>query len=309
MAEELKHLVNISDLSEDQLFHLFSIADKMKDIVDQKKVCEICAGKILATLFYEPSTRTRLSFESAMLRLGGKVLGFSSASGSSVSKGESLADTIRTVAGYSDVITVRHPNEGSARVASLFSHVPIINAGDGGHQHPTQCLLDLYTILKEKGSFKGLKVQISGDLKFGRTTHSLSIALARLGAELYFASPPGLEMPDYIVRQLKDEFHVIPTVSHNIKDYIGISDVLYMTRVQRERLGEMEYLKYRGSYVLNPATLNEAKRDTIVLHPLPRVDEITPDVDSDPRALYFKQAYNGVPVRMALIAILLGVDV
>ena len=182
MADCLRNLINISDLSKNQLFNLFTVADLMKGILDKKKCCDLCKGKILATLFYEPSTRTRLSFESAMMRLGGSVLGFSSALGSSVSKGESLADTIRTVAGYSDIITLRHPNEGSARVASQFSHVPIINAGGGGHQHPTQCLLDLFTIQKEKGKFENLKVLISGDLKFGRTTHSLAIALARLGA-------------------------------------------------------------------------------------------------------------------------------
>jgi aspartate carbamoyltransferase catalytic subunit len=307
MAKCLKDLINISDLSKDQMFSLFTVADSMKEILDKKQTCDLCKGKILATLFYEPSTRTRLSFESAMMRLGGSVLGFSSALGSSVSKGESLADTIRTVAGYSDIITLRHPNEGSARVASQFSHVPIINAGDGGHQHPTQCLLDLFTIRKEKGKFENLKVLISGDLKFGRTTHSLAIALARLGAELYFASPPGLEMPDYITNQLKKDMNVVPSVSHDLKEYIGLSDVLYMTRVQRERLGEMEYLKYRGSYVLSEKTMEEAKKDTIILHPLPRVDEITTGVDKDPRALYFQQAYNGIPVRMALIAMLLGV--
>lgn len=307
MAESLKSFINISDLTEKQLFDLFSIATSMEEILHKKEPCDICKGKILATLFYEPSTRTRLSFECAMLRLGGKVLGFSDASGSSVSKGESLADTIRTVAGYSDVITLRHPHEGSARVATLYSHVPIINAGDGGHQHPTQCLLDLYTILKVKKAFSGLNVMISGDLKFGRTTHSLAIALGKLGANLYFTSPPGLEMPEYIVHQLENDLHVHPIPSHDLREHIGIADVVYMTRVQRERLGEMEYLKYRGSYVMGNDTLKEAKSDAIILHPLPRVDEIRPEVDLDPRALYFEQAYNGVPIRMALIATLLEV--
>jgi aspartate carbamoyltransferase catalytic subunit len=302
-----KDLVNIKDLSNEEIMKLFVVADEMNHAIQNKQKLDLCKGKILATLFYEASTRTRLSFESAMFRLGGSVLGFSSTEGSSVSKGESLADTIRTVASYSDVIAIRHPNEGSARVASQFSQVPIINGGDGGHQHPTQTLLDLYTILKEKGSFDNLSVLISGDLKFGRTTHSLAISLARFGVKMCFASPPGLEMPDYIMRTLSNEFQVVPKVANNIRDFINDVDVIYVTRVQRERLGEMEYLKYRDAYVVSEEMLRSAKKDAIVLHPLPRVNEIARDVDKDPRALYFKQAYNGVPVRMALIATLLGV--
>lgn len=303
----VKDLVNISDLSNENIEYLFEVADLMLDQLEKKEKNQVCKGKILATLFYEPSTRTRFSFESAMYRLGGNVIGFSGTEGTSVSKGETLADTIQTVANYSDIIAIRHPNEGSAKIASLYSKVPVINGGDGGHQHPTQTLLDLYTIRKNKGTLKGLNVMISGDLKFGRTTHSLAIALARFGANLFFASPPGLEMPDYIVKTLHNTYHMDPESSNDIRVFMDRSDVVYMTRVQRERLGEMEYIKYRGSYVLTKEIMAMAKKDTIILHPLPRVDEIAREVDQDKRALYFEQAFNGVPVRMALIAILLGV--
>ncbi len=303
-----KDLVNINDLSNEHIEYLFKAADKMKATIENKEKGVLCEGKILATLFYEPSTRTRFSFESAMHRLGGSVIGFSSTEGTSVSKGETLADTIRTIANYVDIIAIRHPNEGSARVASLYSKVPVINAGDGGHQHPTQTLLDLYSIQLRKHQLKGLNVLLSGDLRFGRTTHSLSIALARFGANLFFASPPGLEMPDYIIHTLKEEYNLTPGIANDIREYIHVSDVIYMTRVQRERLGEMEYLQYRGSYVLTNELLKSAKPDAMILHPLPRVDEISKEVDDDPRALYFEQAYNGVPMRMALIATLLGVE-
>lgn len=303
----VKDLVNIKDLSNENIEYLFEVADLMLDLLTKKEKSDLCRGKILATLFYEPSTRTRFSFESAMYRLGGNVIGFSGTEGTSVSKGETLADTIQTVACYSDIIAIRHPNEGSAKVAANYSSVPVINGGDGGHQHPTQTLLDLYSIQKKKGTLKGLNVMISGDLKFGRTTHSLAIALARFGANLFFASPPGLEMPDYIVNTLHEIYHMDPETSNDIRTFMNRSDVVYMTRVQRERLGEMEYIKFRGSYVLTKEILNIAKKDTIILHPLPRVDEIAREVDEDPRAMYFEQAFNGVPVRMALIAILLGV--
>jgi len=303
----VKDLVNIKDLSNENIEYLFEVADKMLSILNEKKKSDLCKGKILATLFYEPSTRTRLSFESAMYRLGGNVIGFSGTESTSVSKGESLADTIRTVACYSDIIAIRHPNEGSAKVASDYSSVPVINGGDGGHQHPTQTLLDMYSIQKKKGCLKGLNVMISGDLKFGRTTHSLAIALARFGSNLFFASPPGLEMPDYIMRTLLETYQIKPEISNDIRTFMNQSDVIYMTRVQRERLGEMEYLKFRGSYVLTPEILKMAKIDAMIMHPLPRVDEISREVDLDPRAFYFEQAFNGIPVRMALIAVLLGV--
>jgi aspartate carbamoyltransferase catalytic subunit len=302
-----KDLTNIKDLSIDNIEYIFNISEQMLQSIESGNKLNLCNGKILATLFYEPSTRTRLSFESAMIRLGGSVIGFSGVESSSVSKGESLADTIRTVANYSDIIAIRHPSEGAARVAAEYSKVPVINAGDGGHQHPTQTLLDLFTIKKKKGTIKGLNVMLAGDLKFGRTTHSLALALARFGVNLFFSSPPGLDMPDYIIRTLKEEYGINSRVSNNIREYINEADVIYMTRVQRERLVEAEYLKYRGSYILTKEVLKDVKEDAIIMHPLPRVDEISTEVDLDSRAVYFEQAFFGVPVRMALISILLGV--
>ncbi|HOJ16601.1 MAG TPA: aspartate carbamoyltransferase [Caldisericia bacterium] len=302
-----KDLTNIKDLSNDNIEYIFNISEEMLQSIVNRDKLNICNGKILATLFYEPSTRTRLSFESAMIRLGGSVIGFSGIESSSVSKGESLSDTIRTVASYSDIIAIRHPSEGAARVAAEYSKVPVINAGDGGHQHPTQTLLDLFTIKKKKDTIKSLNIMLAGDLKFGRTTHSLALALARFGVNLFFSSPPGLEMPDYIIRTLKEEYAINSYISNDIRDYINEVDVIYMTRVQRERLVEAEYLKYRGSYILTKEILREMKKDAIIMHPLPRVDEISKDVDLDSRAVYFEQAFFGVPVRMALISILLGV--
>ena len=302
-----KDLTNIKDLSNDNIEYIFNISEEMLQSIVNRDKLNICNGKILATLFYEPSTRTRLSFESAMIRLGGSVIGFSGIESSSVAKGESLSDTIRTVASYSDIIAIRHPSEGAARVAAEYSKVPVINAGDGGHQHPTQTLLDLFTIKKKKDTIKSLNIMLAGDLKFGRTTHSLALALARFGVNLFFSSPPGLEMPDYIIRTLKEEYGINSYISNDIRDYINEVDVIYMTRVQRERLVEAEYLKYRGSYILTKQILKEMKKDAIIMHPLPRVDEISKDVDLDSRAVYFEQAFFGVPVRMALISILLGV--
>ncbi len=302
-----KDLTNIKDLNDDNIDYIFNVSEQMLQSIENDDKLNICNGKILATLFYEPSTRTRLSFESAMMRLGGSVIGFSGVESSSVAKGESLGDTIRTVANYSDIIAIRHPSEGAARVAAEYSKVPVINAGDGGHQHPTQTLLDLFTIKKKKGTIKGLNVMLAGDLKFGRTTHSLALALARFGVNLFFSSPPGLDMPDYIIRTLKEEYGINSYISNDIRDYINEVDVIYMTRVQRERLVEAEYLKYRGSYILTKEVLKEVKKDAIIMHPLPRVDEISKEVDLDSRAVYFEQAFFGVPVRMALISILLGV--
>lgn len=307
MSKFSKDLTNIKDITTEEIDYIFDVSEEMLENLKQGKVLNLCSGKILATLFYEPSTRTRLSFESAMLRLGGSVIGFASTEGSSVAKGESLADTIRTVANYSDIIAIRHPSEGAARVAAEYSRVPVINAGDGGHQHPTQTLLDLFTIKKKKGSIKRLNVMLAGDLKFGRTTHSLALALARFGVNLFFSSPPGLEMPDYIIRTLSENYGINSRISHDIRENISEVDVIYMTRVQRERLVEAEYLKYRGSYILTKEVLKEVKKDAIIMHPLPRVDEISREVDMDSRAIYFEQAYFGVPVRMALITILLGV--
>lgn len=303
-----KDLTNIKDLKTCDIEYIFNITEEMLKNLEEAKILNLCSGKILATLFYEPSTRTRLSFESAMIRLGGSVIGFSGAESSSVSKGESLADTIRTVANYSDIIVIRHSSEGAARIAAEYSKIPVINAGDGGHQHPTQTLLDLFTIKKKKGRINGLNVMLAGDLKFGRTTHSLALALARYGVNLYFSSPPGLEMPDYIIRTLTEDYGINILINHDIREQISEMDVIYMTRVQRERLVEAEYLKYRGSYILTAEILNEVKSDAIIMHPLPRVDEISKEVDMDSRAIYFEQAYFGVPVRMALISILLGVN-
>lgn len=302
-----KDLTNIKDLSNDNIEYIFNVSEQMLQSIENSDKLNLCNGKILATLFYEPSTRTRLSFESAMSRLGGSVIGFSDIESSSVAKGESLADTIRTVANYSDIIAIRHPSEGAARVAAEYSKVPVINAGDGGHQHPTQTLLDLFTIKKKKGVIKGLNVMLAGDLKFGRTTHSLALALARFGVNLFFSSPPGLDMPDYIIRTLKEEYGINYYINNNIREHINEVDVIYMTRVQRERLVEAEYLKYRGSYILTDEVLKEVKKGAIIMHPLPRVDEISNEVDLDSRAVYFEQAFFGVPVRMALISILLGV--
>lgn len=301
-------LINIKDLTEKEFELIFNVADKMMLLLNQDKKIDICKGKILATLFYEPSTRTRLSFETAMYRLGGSVIGFSGTESTSVSKGESLADTIRTVSNYSDIIAIRHPSEGAARIAQNYSLKPIINAGDGGHQHPTQTLLDLFTIRHYKKTISGLNIMLAGDLKFGRTTHSLAFVLARFKANLFFSSPPGLEMPDYIVRNLIEDYGVKPTISHDLRENIDKVDAIYMTRVQRERLVEVDYLRYRGSYILTEEIMKEVKSDAIIMHPLPRVDEIVTRIDEDQRAVYFKQAFFGVPVRMALINILLGAE-
>jgi aspartate carbamoyltransferase catalytic subunit len=299
-------LINIKDLTDSEFELIFKVAEKMMISLNENKKLETCNGKILATLFYEPSTRTRLSFEAAMLRLGGSVIGFSGTESSSVSKGESLADTIRTVANYSDIIAIRHPSEGAARIAQNYTDIPVINAGDGGHQHPTQTLLDLFTIRHYKNKLPGLNIMLAGDLKFGRTTHSLAFVLARFKANLFFSSPPGLEMPDYIVRNLTEDYGAKPVISHDLRENIEKVDVIYMTRVQRERLVEVDYLRYRGSYILTEDLMKVVKKDAIVMHPLPKVDEIVRKIDEDERAVYFKQAFFGVPVRMALISILLG---
>src|SRR5437870_2954527 len=263
-------------------------------------------GKILATLFFEPSTRTRLSFESAMARLGGRVLGFSGTEGTSVQKGETLADTIRMVEAYSDVIVLRHPQEGAARLAAEFTEKPVINAGDGAGQHPTQTLLDLYTIWDEKGAFQGQNVTLVGDLKYGRTVHSLTYALAELGAHLTFVSPPTLEMPREILEHVKERGLTF-RVTNRLEDVVREADVLYVTRIQRERFPDpQEYEAVAGSYRIDEAVLRDAKRGLIIMHPLPRLTEIAPEVDRTKHAVYFKQASNAVPVRMALLDLILG---
>ncbi len=303
----MHHLVNILDLTTAEIDELIEVA---KDILAQpEKYQDACRHKILATLFFEPSTRTRLSFESAMLSLGGNVLGFSDSSSSSSAKGESLADTITMVSGYSDIIVMRHPKEGSPIVASEHTTVPIINAGDGGHYHPTQTLTDLLTIKTELGHFDGLTVGLCGDLKYGRTVHSLISALSRYeNVRFVLISPEELKLPSFVKQTYIKDAGLPYTQSTSLESVIGDLDILYMTRIQRERFpDEEDYLRLKDTYILDEEKMKQAKRDMIVLHPLPRVNEISTGVDSDPRALYFKQAYNGKFIRMALIMKLLGI--
>lgn len=303
----MKHLLSITDFSVEEVNELIAVAEDIAK--NREKYAEKCKGKILATLFFEPSTRTRLSFESAMLSLGGKTLGFSDANSSSSSKGESVSDTIRVVSCYSDIIAMRHPKEGAPLVASFKSQVPIINAGDGGHNHPTQTLTDLLTIKTEKGRIDNLTVGFCGDLKFGRTVHSLIQALSRQkGIKLVLISPDELKIPDYVKTDVMDKYGMEYVETSSLEKVIPELDVLYMTRVQQERFfNEDDYLRLRDSYILTLDKLEKAKKDMCILHPLPRVNEIAVDVDDDPRACYFKQVQNGRYVRMALIMKLLGI--
>lgn len=303
----MRHLLSITDFSVEEIDELLLVAEDI--IKNPEKYQEKCKHKKLATLFFEPSTRTRLSFESAMLSLGGNVLGFSDANSSSSSKGESVADTIRVVSCYSDIIAMRHPKEGAPLVASMNSSVPIINAGDGGHNHPTQTLTDLLTIKTEKGRLNDLTVGFCGDLKFGRTVHSLIQALARYtGIKVMLISPDELKLPDYVKNDVMDKNGMNYVETSSLEDALPSLDVLYMTRVQQERFfNEDDYLRLRDSYILTLDKLSKAKEDMIVLHPLPRVNEISVDVDKDPRACYFKQVANGRFMRMALILKLLGI--
>ena len=301
-----KHLIDIKDFSKKEIDDLIKVAN---DIIDNRdKYSHKCDDKILATLFFEPSTRTRLSFESAMLRLGGKVLGFSEASSSSTAKGETLGDTIRVVGGYADIIAMRHPKEGAPTVAIKNSIVPIINAGDGGHNHPTQTLTDLLTISREKGRLDNLTIGLCGDLKFGRTVHSLITAMMRYkNIKFILISPKELKLPDYM-KEILDNKNIEYVETNNIEEYMNELDVLYMTRVQKERFfNEEDYLRLKDYYILTKDKLKKAKKDLIILHPLPRVTEISKEVDDDKRAKYFEQAYNGVYIRMALILKLLEV--
>lgn len=303
----MNHLIDILQLSPEEIMELVNTAC---DIIDHPAAyAHKCDGKILATLFFEPSTRTRLSFESAMLSLGGQVLGFSSANSSSAAKGESVSDTIRTVSCYSDIIAMRHPKEGAPLVATMHSLVPVINAGDGGHNHPTQTLTDLMTIHKEKGHVDNLTVGFCGDLKFGRTVHSLVAAMSRYtGIRFVFVSPEELKLPRYVKEQYIKEKNIPYTQSASLEEVMPELDVLYMTRVQKERFfNEEDYLRLKDSYILTPDKLANAKKDLCILHPLPRVNEISVAVDDDPRACYFKQAQNGRYIRMALIMKLLGI--
>lgn len=303
-----RHLIDPMDFTVEELNEVLEYAQKI--IEKPEAYAHVCGGKILATLFYEPSTRTRLSFEAAMLRLGGQVLGFSEAKSSSAAKGESVADTIRTVECYADIAAMRHPKEGAPKIASIYSQIPVINAGDGGHQHPTQTLTDLLTIRSIKGTLSNLTLTFCGDLKFGRTVHSLIKAMSRYeNNKFILVSPKELKVPDYIREEVLRKNNIEFKEVERLEDVIDEADILYMTRVQRERFfNEQDYIRLKDSYILNADKMNLAKKDMIVMHPLPRVNEISIEVDKDPRASYFKQAKYGMYVRMALIAKLLGVD-
>jgi len=303
----MRHLISPLDLTVEELDRLLQLASDIEKNPDNYS--SLCKGKKLATLFYEPSTRTRLSFESAMLNLGGSVLGFSSADSSSAAKGESVSDTIRIVSCYADICAMRHPKEGAALVAALKSSIPVINAGDGGHQHPTQTLTDLMTIYSLKGRLSDLTIGLCGDLKFGRTVHSLINALSRYtGIKFVLISPTELTVPDYIKQDVLNEKGIEYKEVLNLDEVMPELDILYMTRVQKERFfNEEEYIRLKDSYILTKEKMNLAKPDMLVLHPLPRVNEISVEVDDDPRAAYFKQVQYGVYVRMALILSLLNI--
>lgn len=302
-----RHLLDPQDFSVEELESLFSLAEKI--IQEEENFRNACSGKILATLFYEPSTRTRFSFETAMLRLGGRVVGFSEPASSSVMKGESIPDTIRTVGSYVDIIAMRHPKEGAPRYASYYSPVPLINAGDGGHQHPTQTLADLFTIRQIKGQLSNLTIGLCGDLKFGRTVHSLIKAISRYeNVKLILISPNELKIPQYIKKEILDEKDIQYMEIERLEEAIQYLDILYMTRVQEERFfNEADYIRLKDSYILNKEKLKLARKDLSILHLLPRVNEISYEVDDDPRAKYFQQVKYGMYVRMALILKLLEV--
>lgn len=302
----MKHIISPTDLTLSELDELLELSEEI--IKNPKKYSDVCRGKKLATLFYEPSTRTRLSFEAAMLNLGGSVLGFSSADSSSAAKGESVADTIRVISSYADICAIRHPKEGAPLVASLYSSIPVINAGDGGHNHPTQTFTDLLTIKNLKGRLNNLTVGFCGDLKFGRTVHSLINALARYeNISFVLISPEELRVPEYIRKEVLDANSIPYEETRNLENAMPKLDILYMTRVQRERFfNEEDYIRLKDIYILDEKKMVNARPDMLVLHPLPRVNEIATEVDSDPRAVYFKQAEFGVYVRMALIMKLLN---
>ena len=305
---DVRSLIDITELD---LGEVDALIAKAEDIIAHpEKYADKCRGKKLATLFYEPSTRTRLSFEAAMYELGGNVLGFSESQSSSAAKGESVADTAKTVSCYADVIAMRHPKEGAPLVASRNATIPVINAGDGGHNHPTQTLTDLLTIKKEKGRLHDLTVGLCGDLKFGRTVHSLISALSRYGGiKFVLISPAELKIPGYVRQGVLEKNGIPYEETTDLDGSIGKLDILYMTRVQRERFfNEEDYLRLRDSYILTPQKMKAARDDMIVMHPLPRVNEISPEIDSDPRACYFRQVLYGKYIRMALILMLLGID-
>jgi aspartate carbamoyltransferase catalytic subunit len=300
---EGRDIISIKDFSRDEIDYIMKIARAMEPMAT--KGSDMLRGKILATLFFEASTRTRLSFEAAMHKLGGSTIGFAEAEIASVKKGENLADTVRTVENYADVLAVRHPLEGAARLAAEFAKVPIINGGSGAEEHPTQALLDLYTIIKEKGKIDGLKIALLGDLRYGRTVHSLSYAFSLYNIELYLISPESLKMRREVLQTIKEKIPV--TEKTSLEKIVPLVDVLYVTRIQKERFPDpAEYIKVKGSHKIDMITLSDAKKDLIILHPLPRVDEIAPEVDNTPYARYFQQVWNGIVVRMALLSLILG---
>ena len=298
-----RDIISIGDFSRQEIDHILDVSRAMEPLAS--KGSDMLKGKILATLFYEPSTRTRLSFESAMLKLGGSNIGFADAEMTSAKKGENLADTVRVVENYADVIALRHSLEGAARLAAEFSKVPIINGGTGAEEHPTQAFTDLYTVRREKGSIDGLKVALVGDLRYGRTVHSLAYALAMYNIELFLISPEALRMRNDVLQTIKNKISV--TEDATLDAVMPLIDVLYVTRIQKERFPDAaEYAKVKGTYKIDLKTLKGAKKDMIILHPLPRVDEIAPEVDGTPQAKYFQQVRNGIVVRMALLSLVLG---
>jgi len=302
-----RDVISIKDFTKKEINYILEYTKKMLPYAKGEKYKDFLKGKVLSSLFFEPSTRTRLSFESAMNRLGGKVIGFSDPSGTSQKKGESLADTIKMADSYSDIIVIRHPQEGAARLAAEFAEAPVLNAGDGAGHHPTQCLLDLFTIKNEKKNIEKNNVILLGDLRYGRTVHSLAYALSLYGADLTLVSPNSLKLPKEVINECKN-LGVDPVQTTNLEKAIKDADVLYVTRIQKERFPDAEeYNKVVGSYKINNELLKNAKKNLIVMHPLPRVVEIDPEVDKTSHALYFKQAFNGVPTRMALLSLSSGV--
>lgn len=302
----MKHVISVHDLSAEQIVTVLDKAEHMVEIAKGRATSDLLMGKVLASIFFEPSTRTRLSFETAMNRLGGGVVGFAGTEATSVVKGETLADTIRMVSGYADAVVLRHPREGAAKLATEFSDVPILNAGDGAGQHPTQTLLDLFTIRTEKGRLENLNISLVGDLRYGRTVHSLAYALSKFGNTINLVSPEGLEMPGEVVGYLKDK-GMFGQACHALDEVIADTDILYVTRIQKERFPDpVEYKKVAGIYRVDPKLVSQGPEDMIIMHPLPRVQEISPEVDALPQAKYFIQAFNGVPVRMALLSMVMG---
>ena len=303
----MRDFITLDDLSNFEIEQIFRLADQMKE--QPATWAGFCKGKILATLFFEPSTRTRLSFESAISRLDGRALGFTDPTSSSIAKGETIADTARMVANYADLITIRHNWAGSARVMAEYAQVPVINCGDGGHSHPTQGLIDLYTMIKRQGNIQKKTIGICGDLRYSRAAHSLAIGVARFGGKLVHIAPPGFQMPEWVLTKLKYVYDAEPTTAGRISDVIGNLDVIYVNRLQAERLPpEIDLQSAQKAYQLNSTIMENAKSSSMIMHPLPRVNELTYELDGDPRAAYFEQSANGVPVRMALMVSLLGLE-